>query len=133
MFKRQSFFSSVAMRSVMLTIAGICFFTIAAGATSAAGFSIDDSVKEFLGLDAASSAQVAQPVDRPDALLLTEDFAYAAGSPLAGQGGWAAHSGAGTNAITVSAPGLTYSGYPGSGIGNSVTMPRSRRSRRMNR
>jgi len=50
--------------------------------------------------------------------LFVEDFNYTAPSGLAGQGGWAAHSGAGTNPQTVNTPGLTYLGYPSSGIGN---------------
>jgi phosphodiesterase/alkaline phosphatase D-like protein len=58
------------------------------------------------------------------AQLLTEDFNYAAGQLLTNNG-WTAHSGAGTNPITVTAPGLTYAGHPGSGIGNAVTMTTS--------
>jgi len=51
--------------------------------------------------------------------LFTEDFSYAIGSQLNGQGGWAAHSGAGTNPQTINtAGGLSYAGYPSSGIGN---------------
>ncbi|MBI3139550.1 MAG: hypothetical protein HYZ15_13320 [Sphingobacteriales bacterium] len=53
--------------------------------------------------------------------LLTENFSYTVGQALTANG-WTAHSGAGTNAITVTAPGLTYSGHPGSGVGNAVTM-----------
>ena len=56
--------------------------------------------------------------------LLTEDFNYAAGQLLTANG-WTAHSGAGTNAITVTAPSLTYTGHPGSGVGNAVTMTTS--------
>jgi len=58
------------------------------------------------------------------AQLLTEDFNYAAGQLLTANG-WTAHSGAGTNAIAVTAPGLTYTGHPGSGVGNAVTMTTS--------
>ncbi len=58
------------------------------------------------------------------AQLLTEDFVYAAGQLITANG-WTAHSGAGTNAITVTAPGLTYTGHPGSGVGNAVTMTTS--------
>jgi len=56
--------------------------------------------------------------------VLTEDFSYAAGQ-LITLNGWTAHSGGGTNAITVTSPGLTYSGHPGSGVGNAVTMTTS--------
>ncbi|MFN8244563.1 MAG: hypothetical protein U0X40_10970 [Ferruginibacter sp.] len=58
------------------------------------------------------------------AQLLTEDFNYAAGQ-LITNNGWTAHSGAGTNAITVTSPGLSYSTHPGSGVGNAVTMTTS--------
>jgi len=62
----------------------------------------------------ATTASAAPP-------LYIEDFNYASPSGLVGQGGWAAHSGAGTNPLTVNAAaGLTYSGYPGSGVGNGV-------------
>lgn len=56
--------------------------------------------------------------------LLTEDFNYTAGQLLTANG-WTAHSGAGTNAITVTSPSLTYAGHPGSGIGNAVSMTTS--------
>ena len=53
--------------------------------------------------------------------LLVEDFTYPVGALLT-DNGWTAHSGAGTNPITVSVPGLTLAGYPSSGIGNSVAL-----------
>ena len=56
--------------------------------------------------------------------LLVENFTYAPGSALTANG-WTAHSGAGTNAIVTSEPGLTVSGYPSSGIGNSVALTTS--------
>lgn len=52
--------------------------------------------------------------------LLTEDFSYTAGQ-LATANGWTAHS-AGVNPITVTSPGLSFAGHPGSGVGNAVTM-----------
>ncbi len=56
--------------------------------------------------------------------LLIEDFNYPAGQLLTANG-WTASSGAGTNAITVTAPGLTYSGYASSGVGNAVSLTTS--------
>jgi hypothetical protein len=56
--------------------------------------------------------------------LLTEDFTYTTGQLLSANG-WTAYSGAGTNALTVTSPGLTYAGHPGSGVGNAVTMTTS--------
>ena len=52
--------------------------------------------------------------------LFEENFSYPAGTALNGTGGWAAHSGAGTNPITVNGPGLSYTGYLSSGIGNQA-------------
>ena len=51
--------------------------------------------------------------------LAVEDFDLAAGQLLTANG-WTAHSGAGTNPLTVVSPGLTYTGYPSSGVGNAV-------------
>ncbi len=53
--------------------------------------------------------------------ILVEDFTYTAGALLV-DNGWAAHSGAGTNALATASPGLTFTGYPGSGVGNAVPM-----------
>ncbi len=64
---------------------------------------------------------VEDSVRSPESVLLTDDFNYAAGSLLTANG-WNAYSGVGTNPLTVVAPGLTYSGYPGSGVGNAVAM-----------
>ena len=58
------------------------------------------------------------------AQLLTENFSYTVGQAITANG-WTAHSAAGTNAITVTAPGLSYTGHPGSGVGNAVTMTTS--------
>ncbi len=60
----------------------------------------------------------------PSALLLTEDFTYTAGSALTSNG-WTAHSAGGTNTIITSAPSLTLAGYPGSGVGNAVSLATS--------
>lgn len=51
---------------------------------------------------------------------LIEDFDYPAGDSLT-QHGWTAHSGT-SNAIFVTSPGLTYTNYPSSGIGNAATI-----------
>lgn len=68
---------------------------------------------------AAVSALAAQAFAAPP--IFTEDFSYASGTALNGTGGWAAHSGAGTNPQTVNAAaGLSYVGYPSSGVGNGL-------------
>jgi hypothetical protein len=51
--------------------------------------------------------------------LLIEDFNYSAADLLTAHG-WNAHSGGTTNAVAVTAPGLTFTGYIGSGIGNAA-------------
>ncbi len=55
------------------------------------------------------------------ATLLVEDFNDAAGTAIT-VANWAAHSGAGTNPLVTSAPGLTLAGYPSSGVGNAVSL-----------
>lgn len=52
--------------------------------------------------------------------LFVENFSYATPSGLVGQGGWASHSGTGTNPQTVNAGNLSYAGYPSSGVGASL-------------
>lgn len=54
--------------------------------------------------------------------LFEENFNYAAGSNLLGQGGWIQTGTHATPVITVSAPSLSYPAYPSSGIGNSVLL-----------
>ena len=54
-------------------------------------------------------------------ILYNENFNYPAGDSL-GAHGWTSFSGGSTNVLSVTSPGLTYSGYPGSGIGNAVTV-----------
>ncbi len=58
------------------------------------------------------------------AQLFNEDFNYTAGTLLTANG-WTAHSGAGTNSEKVTATGLTYTGYAGSGIGNAASFTTS--------
>ena len=52
--------------------------------------------------------------------LLTDDFDYPVRDSLEGIGGWQRSGANSIYNVKVVAPGLTYSGYPGSGIGNSV-------------
>lgn len=56
--------------------------------------------------------------------ILTEDFDYAAGAILTSNG-WSAHSSGGTNTIVASTPGLSFTGYPGSGVGNAASLTSS--------
>ncbi len=58
------------------------------------------------------------------AQVLTENFDYTAGQALTANG-WTAHNSGGTNTILVTTPGLTYSGHPGSGVGNAATLATS--------
>jgi PKD repeat protein len=59
--------------------------------------------------------------DAPAALLLEENFDYLAGTALTANN-WTAHSGGVTNAIKVTASGLSYPGYSASGIGNAAAV-----------
>src|SRR5690242_11021346 len=56
--------------------------------------------------------------------VLVDDFTASAGTPLTATG-WNAHSAAGTNPISTIAGSLSYTGYPSSGVGNSVSMTTS--------
>lgn len=53
------------------------------------------------------------------AQLLVENFEYSNGSLLTANG-WTAHSGGGTQPIDVVVPGLSFTGYVGSGIGGAA-------------
>ncbi len=53
--------------------------------------------------------------------LLTENFAYTAGDALTANG-WTQIGTTATNPISVTNPGLTYTGYTGSGVGNAATL-----------
>lgn len=55
---------------------------------------------------------------------LVENFNYPDGDSL-GAHGWVSFSGGATNVLTATPPGLTFSGYPGSGVGNSVALAAS--------
>ncbi|MBE2226303.1 MAG: T9SS type A sorting domain-containing protein [Ignavibacteria bacterium] len=57
-------------------------------------------------------------------ILMTENFDYPEGDSL-GAHGWVSFSGGNTNVLNVATPGLTYSGYPLSGIGNSAFLQRN--------
>ena len=58
----------------------------------------------------------------PAGLLFDESFNYTAGDSVAAHG-WVAHSYSNpNNTIYVTSPGLTYPGYPSSGIGNAATV-----------
>ncbi len=52
---------------------------------------------------------------------LIENFEYTPGTSLI-YNGWSAHSGAGSNPLMVTTPGLTYTGYLSSGIGEATTV-----------
>ena len=54
-------------------------------------------------------------------LQFSDDFDYTVGN-LAGQDGWVAHSGAGSNSQQIVSPGLSYGTYIGSGIGNTNSL-----------
>ena len=60
-------------------------------------------------------------VPQARAQLFLEDFNYAAGDSLALLG-YNVHSGGNTNGIKVASLGLSYTGYPSSGIGNSASL-----------
>ncbi len=96
---------ALGILSILAVITSVVFITSA----SAEKLSIKNDTSHF------------QPTDTP---LLVEDFTYTVGSALTANN-WTAHSAGGTNAIVTSAPGLTLTGYPSSGVGNAVSMTTS--------
>ncbi|MDD5183777.1 MAG: DUF1533 domain-containing protein, partial [Paludibacter sp.] len=78
------------------------------GTSTAVNFKTDGSVPQ------ATATTTITPT-----LWLAEDFNYTAASLLTANG-WTAHSGAGTQAIDVTVPGLSFNGYVGSGIGGAA-------------
>ncbi len=73
-----------------------------------------------LGVFTTNAAPLQAVVAAPT-LLLTEYFDYSVGTALTANG-WAAHSGAGTNPVSVVDQTLTFAGYTGSGQGKAVSM-----------
>ena len=72
----------------------------------------------------SGSIRAQNVIASPASSLLIEDFTYPSGSALTANG-WTSHSAGGTNAIVTSAPSLTLTGYPGSGVGNAVALTTS--------
>jgi uncharacterized repeat protein (TIGR02543 family) len=124
---------TVALRLTAFTAIAVIFLSLSAAGTNAAGFSFIDSIRDILGIPAAETSVLkASPVetnlakDDPKTSfdtslvftgtsLLTDDFNY---SGALSSNGWSVHS-VGSNPLSTTT-GLTYSGYPGSGIGNAV-------------
>ena len=81
------------------------------------------AVAALVGTMRTETVVQARP-DTPSAVraIFVDDFNSPAGTLLT-QAGWSAHSAPGTNPITITAPGLTYTGYPAAG--NAVTMTTS--------
>lgn len=86
----------------------------------AAVFAVSSNVSAQ-GRSRVDNARVQTRVAAPSSLRV-EDFDYPAATLLTNSG-WSAHSGAGTNAQTVTAPGLTFTGWPSAG--NSVLLTTS--------
>ncbi|WP_317134600.1 inositol monophosphatase family protein [Leptolyngbya sp. 7M] len=73
---------------------------------------------------AALMVLCAATISFAQAPIFVENFNIAEGALLT-ENGWTAHSAGGTNPIIGVVPGLTYSGYPGSGVGNAAGMTTS--------
>jgi hypothetical protein len=72
----------------------------------------------------STSSVLIQVVNVASSQKLLEDFNYTTGTLLTANG-YSAFSGAGTNAITVTSPGLSYAGSPSSNVGNAISMSTS--------
>ena len=90
-------------------------------------FKLKEIMKQILRSLAVLVAFLAPVLLRGQAVqshsLYIEDFTAASGAITAN--GWTAFSSAGTSAISISSLGLSFSGAPSSGIGNSVSMTTS--------
>lgn len=76
--------------------------------------------------NAATDATQTLTVSAAPTTLLVDDFTGSTTTLLtAVANGWTAHSGGGTNPITISSPTISYSGYLSSGVGNEITMTTS--------
>ncbi|MGB7201796.1 MAG: VCBS repeat-containing protein [Pyrinomonadaceae bacterium] len=82
--------------------------------------SIGSVVAQKNAVDKKATGNLVESI-APSATLLVEDFIAAPGSLLTANG-WTAHSGGGTNSIATASPGLTLTGYPSSGVGNTATL-----------
>jgi len=109
----------------------------AAAGTSSASLVFIDSIKEVFGTQqaqtstvvtettGATGASAAEPAfffGPPVTTILVDDFTGTAGTNLTANGWTAATAGAGVAPPTISATGLTYTGYPSSGIGNKASV-----------
>lgn len=105
--------------------------------THAARLTFMSSVKELFGIQRdlsgfvrtevseANTALAAEPMTffgPPVTTILVDDFTGTAGTNLTANGWTAATAGAGVLPATISATGLTYTGYPSSGIGNKASV-----------
>ena len=77
-----------------------------------------------VSLKRSQSPAINEPETNQNSPIMVEEFGTPVGSLLSASG-WGAHSGAGTNAQTVTAGNLTYTGWPSSGGNNSVTLTTS--------
>jgi hypothetical protein len=127
MYKKIQRTSAAVRVPSLVSIALLLFLSIATAGAGAAPGSFANTFAGFFGFTVPGVINIGSAQTNSailNAPLLADDFSYPPGSLLTNNG-WTAHSGAGTNPITVSSPGLTYPGYLGSGIGNAVTMTTS--------
>ncbi|MBK8464683.1 MAG: InlB B-repeat-containing protein [Chloracidobacterium sp.] len=104
---------------------------------NAASLSLIYSIKEFFGMQHPQTSTVATetagaitaPAAEPMVFfgpfvttILVDDFTGTAGSNLTSNGWTAATTGSGVTPPTISATGLTYTGYPSSGLGNKASL-----------
>lgn len=109
------------MKRLRRTLFAFSFFTIGVlifGGTASLDVAAQKRERNSTKLEQISPSS---PSDVP---VFIEDFNYPSGTLLTANG-WTAHSGAGSNAIGQASPGLSYSGYPGSGVGECASLATS--------
>src|SRR5258708_6842264 len=109
--KRKSIFGVFGVVSIIAVIALVGILPVSAQRTRG------------VGQKKAQIAAVNDPQTNPSSPIMADDFTYPIGSLLSADGWSVTSPGAGgTTPPTISAGNLTYTGWPSSGGGNSVTL-----------
>ncbi len=106
-----------------LHLAGVSVDDFDLAGTPIAGITtdIDGDVRGDYPYMGADEASVALEPPAPDPVIFANNFVYTDGTLLTAEG-WTAHSAAGTNAITVNAPALSFEGYLGGNEGGAAEL-----------
>ena len=110
-------FSYTSSNNSVATISGTTVTVVGIGT------SIITATQDSFGTFASGSvtANFVVTANIPTANIASDNFDAASGTALTANG-WVAHSSSATNPILITSPGLTFSNYYGSGIGNAASV-----------